>query len=129
MFVSYGEKPSAQLLLSYGFIPKVGTNNFDDVPVTLSLNARDPLRAQKESLLRQYSLQSSETFPLRYQGWPTAMLPYAAFAYCRCAIATDSVNDAALQQHARHAAEPRWHGVGASSCLQQHHYAGRRLSS
>ena len=33
VFASYGEKPSGELLLSYGFIPRPGTNPHDSVAV------------------------------------------------------------------------------------------------
>lgn len=56
MFISYGNKSNGELLLSYGFVPKEGTNPSDSVELPLSLKKSDESYEEKLELLRKYGL-------------------------------------------------------------------------
>lgn len=45
----------------------------------------DPHAAAKRQVLRSCGLKAEEVFPMRWDGWPAALLPYAAFVACRYA--------------------------------------------
>ena len=90
VFVSYGEKTSGELLLSYGFSPSTA-NPHDARELQLGLHPADPQRAAKGALLHSRGLQESVSFPLKLAGWPTGMLRYAAFV----ALRTDTAQELA----------------------------------
>lgn len=52
--VNYGEKPSAILLLQYGFVPS--HNPVDAVDVVPKVSKKDPLRKRKRQLLKEHGL-------------------------------------------------------------------------
>ncbi|KAJ8899372.1 hypothetical protein K2173_018346 [Erythroxylum novogranatense] len=78
VFISYGKKSNGELLLSYGFVPKEGTNPSDSVELSLSLNKSDKCYEEKLEVLRKHGLSASACFPLRVTGWPLELM---AFAY------------------------------------------------
>lgn len=57
VFISYGMKSNGELLLSYGFVPKDGTNPNDSVELSLSLKKSDKCYKEKLEALRKYGLQ------------------------------------------------------------------------
>ncbi|KVI10625.1 Rubisco LS methyltransferase, substrate-binding domain-containing protein [Cynara cardunculus var. scolymus] len=54
VFISYGRKSNGELLLSYGFVPRQGTNPRDSVELPLS-----------------------QCYPLQVTGWPLELMAYA----------------------------------------------------
>lgn len=56
VFISYGKKSNGELLLSYGFVPKEGTNPSDSVELSLSLKKSDKCYKEKLEALRKYEL-------------------------------------------------------------------------
>jgi len=56
VFISYGKKSNGELLLSYGFVPKEGTNPSDSVELSLSLKESDESYKEKLELLKKYGL-------------------------------------------------------------------------
>nr|POE57827.1 serine--trna ligase [Quercus suber] len=56
VFISYGKKSNGELLLSYGFVPKEGTNPSDLVELSLSLKKSDKCYKEKLEALRKYEL-------------------------------------------------------------------------
>jgi len=56
VFISYGKKSNGELLLSYGFVPKEGTNPNDSVELSLSLKKSDESYKEKLELLKKYGL-------------------------------------------------------------------------
>lgn len=84
MVISYGQKSSGQLLLSYGFLPKSGTNPHDAVllaPARLgsATAARGLASPCKAAALAAAGLRDQD-FPLRMGATPGALLSLAAFA-------------------------------------------------
>ncbi|CAI8597904.1 unnamed protein product [Vicia faba] len=80
VFISYGNKSNGELLLSYGFVPKEGTNPSDSVELPLSLKKSDESYEEKLELLKKYGLSGSQCFPLRVTGWPLELMAYAYLA-------------------------------------------------
>ncbi|PNX95260.1 ribulose-15 bisphosphate carboxylase/oxygenase large subunit [Trifolium pratense] len=80
VFISYGKKSNGELLLSYGFVPKEGTNPSDSVELSLSLEKSDESYKEKLELLKKYGLSGSQCFPLRVTGWPLELMAYAYLA-------------------------------------------------
>lgn len=58
VFISYGRKSNGELLLSYGFVPKEGTNPSDSVEVLLSLKKSDKSYSKKLEALRKHGLSA-----------------------------------------------------------------------
>jgi hypothetical protein len=56
VFISYGKKSSGELLLSYGFVPKEGTNPNDSVEFMVSLNKSDECYKEKLQALKRHGL-------------------------------------------------------------------------
>ena len=79
VFTSYGPKTDGELLLSYGFIPPLGTNPHDACRLRLNIDKTDPTYQQKLKSLEQHKLPASIQFPLKLSGLPTGLLQYAAF--------------------------------------------------
>ncbi|XP_057526922.1 ribulose-1,5 bisphosphate carboxylase/oxygenase large subunit N-methyltransferase, chloroplastic [Amaranthus tricolor] len=77
VFISYGKKSNGELLLSYGFVPKEGTNPSDSAELSLSLKKSDQCYKEKLEVLKKYGLSGSHCFPLRVTGWPVEMMAYA----------------------------------------------------
>ncbi|KAF5726536.1 ribulose-1 5 bisphosphate carboxylase/oxygenase [Tripterygium wilfordii] len=80
VFISYGKKSNGELLLSYGFVPKEGTNPSDSVELSLSLNKPDRCYKEKLEALTKHGLSASQCFPLRITGWPSELMAYAYLA-------------------------------------------------
>jgi hypothetical protein len=86
---SYGTKASGQLLLQYGFYAPPGSNPCDAVPLRLALDEAEPMFQRKALCLAKHGLEPSMDFPLRLDGVPQQLLPYAAFASARITDAAD----------------------------------------
>ncbi|XP_030965829.1 ribulose-1,5 bisphosphate carboxylase/oxygenase large subunit N-methyltransferase, chloroplastic isoform X2 [Quercus lobata] len=80
VFISYGKKSNGELLLSYGFVPKEGTNPSDSVELSLSLKKSDKCYKEKLEALRKYELSGSQCFPIQITGWPMELMAYAFLA-------------------------------------------------
>ncbi|KAM3684515.1 hypothetical protein ACB094_11G052200 [Castanea mollissima] len=80
VFISYGKKSNGELLLSYGFVPKEGTNPSDSVELSLSLKKSDKCYKEKLEALRKYELSGSQCFPIQITGWPRELMAYAFLA-------------------------------------------------
>ncbi|TYJ21367.1 hypothetical protein E1A91_A08G059300v1 [Gossypium mustelinum] len=77
VFISYGKKSNAELLLSYGFVPKQGTNLNDSVELPLSLKISDKCYKQKLKALMKHGLSVSQCYPIQISGWPLELMAYA----------------------------------------------------
>ncbi|KAJ0986909.1 hypothetical protein J5N97_005265 [Dioscorea zingiberensis] len=77
VFISYGKKSNGELLLSYGFVPKEGTNPNDSVDLLLSIKKSDKCYQEKLLALQKHGLSSPQRFPLQITGWPVEMMAYA----------------------------------------------------
>jgi hypothetical protein len=51
VYISYGPKPSGELLLCYGFHPPPGSNPYESAPLTLQLGDKDPQYPAKAAAL------------------------------------------------------------------------------
>ncbi|KAI3769522.1 hypothetical protein L6452_00628 [Arctium lappa] len=80
VFISYGRKSNGELLLSYGFVPRQGTNPRDSVELPLSLKRSDKCYEQKVEALKKHGLSASQCFPLQVTGWPLELMAYAYLA-------------------------------------------------
>ncbi|KAG8503192.1 hypothetical protein CXB51_001203 [Gossypium anomalum] len=58
VFISYGKKSNGELLLSYGFVPKEGTNPSDSVELPLSLKKSDKCYKEKLEALKKHGLSA-----------------------------------------------------------------------
>ena len=83
VYISYGQKTSGQLLLSYGFMPALGSNPHDACLLELSLAEDDPCYQAKAACLSQYGAEPAREFPLRLDALPQALLLFAAFRDAR----------------------------------------------
>ncbi|GAB4859316.1 hypothetical protein Ancab_010778 [Ancistrocladus abbreviatus] len=84
VFISYGKKSNGELLLSYGFVPKEGTNPSDSVELLLSLNKSDKCYKEKLEALRKHGLSGrSQCFPVQITGWPLELMAYAYLVVSR----------------------------------------------
>ncbi|KAG8499278.1 hypothetical protein CXB51_005787 [Gossypium anomalum] len=81
VFISYGKKSNGELLLSYGFVPKEGTNPSDSVELPLSLKKSDKCYKEKLEALKKHGLSASQCYPIQITGWPLELM---AYAYCFC---------------------------------------------
>ncbi|KAL5581689.1 hypothetical protein UlMin_014131 [Ulmus minor] len=77
VFISYGKKSNGDLLLSYGFVPKEGTNPSDSVELLMSLRKSDKCYEEKLKVLRKHGLSASQCYPIRITGWPLELMAYA----------------------------------------------------
>ncbi|KAB2610732.1 ribulose-1,5 bisphosphate carboxylase/oxygenase large subunit N-methyltransferase [Pyrus ussuriensis x Pyrus communis] len=80
VFISYGKKSNGELLLSYGFVPREGTNPRDSVELPLSLSKSDKCYKEKLEVLRKYGLSASQCYPIQITGWPLELMAYAYLA-------------------------------------------------
>ncbi|KAK9156360.1 hypothetical protein Sjap_003840 [Stephania japonica] len=80
VFISYGKKSNGELLLSYGFVPKEGTNPSDSVELSLAIKKSDKCYKEKLEALRKFGLPTVQRFPLRITGWPMEMMAFAYLA-------------------------------------------------
>lgn len=58
VFISYGKKSNGELLLSYGFVPKEGSNPSDSVELLLSLKKSDKCYKEKLEALQKHGLRA-----------------------------------------------------------------------
>jgi hypothetical protein len=58
VFISYGNKSNGELLLSYGFVPREGTNPSDSVELALSLRKNDKCYEEKLDALKKHGLST-----------------------------------------------------------------------
>ncbi|KAJ4730248.1 Ribulose-1,5 bisphosphate carboxylase/oxygenase large subunit N-methyltransferase, chloroplastic [Melia azedarach] len=80
VFISYGKKSNGELLLSYGFVPREGTNPCDSVELPLSLKKSDKCYKEKLEALKKHGLSASQCFPIQITGWPLELMAYAYLA-------------------------------------------------
>ncbi|EOX93542.1 Rubisco methyltransferase family protein, putative [Theobroma cacao] len=85
VFISYGKKSNGELLLSYGFAPKEGTNPSDSVELPLSLKKSDKCYKEKLEALRKHGLSASQCYPIQITGWPLELMAYAYLAMAAAA--------------------------------------------
>ncbi len=89
VYISYGQKTSGQLLLSYGFMPDAGLNPHDACMLEMKLSKDDPSFQSKVACLSQYGTDATRDFPLRLDALPQALLLFAAFRQAQTRDATD----------------------------------------
>jgi len=89
VWASYGQRPSSELLISYGFAPAVGDNPDDEYALTLGVDGNDQFAEVKAQVLRDMGLNPVETFPLKLSGYPRQLLQYASFVLCSPEKASD----------------------------------------
>ncbi|KAH0944047.1 hypothetical protein HID58_003684, partial [Brassica napus] len=77
VFISYGNKSNGELLLSYGFVPREGTNPSDSVELAMSLRKNDTCYKEKLDALKKHGLSTPQCFPVRITGWPLELMAYA----------------------------------------------------
>lgn len=58
VFISYGKKSNGELLLSYGFVPREGTNPSDSAELPLSLKKSDKCYKEKLQALKKHRLSA-----------------------------------------------------------------------
>ncbi len=58
VYISMGNKPNSQLLLSYGFV--LAQNQYDTVPISMFLNEEDPFRDVKAKILASKGILGAE---------------------------------------------------------------------
>lgn len=58
VFISYGNKSNGELLLSYGFVPREGTNPSDSVELAMSLRKNDTCYKEKLDALKKHGLST-----------------------------------------------------------------------
>ncbi|KAK4845669.1 hypothetical protein QYF36_007657 [Acer negundo] len=80
VFISCGRKSNGELLLSYGFVPREGTNPSDSVELSLSLKKSDKCYKEKLEALRKHGLLASHSFPIQITGWPLELMANAYLA-------------------------------------------------
>ncbi|CAB4305010.1 unnamed protein product [Prunus armeniaca] len=80
VFISYGKKSNGELLLSYGFVPREGTNPRDSVELSLSISKSDKCYKEKLEALRKHGLSASQCYPIQVTGWPLELMAYAYLA-------------------------------------------------
>ncbi|VFQ60523.1 unnamed protein product [Cuscuta campestris] len=80
VFISYGKKSNGELLLSYGFVPREGTNPNDSVELSVSINKSDKCYKEKLEILQKHGLSTSERYPVQITGWPKELMAYAYLA-------------------------------------------------
>ncbi|XP_065861349.1 ribulose-1,5 bisphosphate carboxylase/oxygenase large subunit N-methyltransferase, chloroplastic [Euphorbia lathyris] len=110
VFISYGKKSNGELLLSYGFVPREGTNPTDSVELSLSLKKSDKCYKEKLEALKKHGLSATQCFPLRITGWPVELVAYAYLAVSPPSMRTQfeelaavASNKATLKKNVRYA--------------------------
>ena len=63
VWASYGQRPSSELLISYGFAPEVGENPDDEYALTLGIDVNDPYAEAKAQVLRDMGLSPGGDVP------------------------------------------------------------------
>lgn len=79
VFVTYGPKPNADLLLLYGFVSD--GNPYDSVELNVSLSEEDPLYDEKLDYLNQSGVEETASFPLYRDRYPMEMVEFLRFCF------------------------------------------------
>lgn len=79
VFVTYGPKPNADLLLLYGFVSD--RNPYDSVELIVSLSKDDPLYEQKKIYLSESGVDETAAFPLYRDRYPMEMVEFLRFCF------------------------------------------------
>ncbi|CAM9726295.1 unnamed protein product [Laminaria digitata] len=74
VFISYGPKGNADLLLLYGF--SLDRNPYNSVDVTIALDQKDELYEEKKLFLEEAGLPLTKAFPLYNDRYPDELLQY-----------------------------------------------------
>lgn len=74
VYISYGPKSNADLLLLYGF--SLDRNPYNSVDVTISLDEADELYEKKKRFLEDAGLPPTKSFPLYNDRYPDELLQY-----------------------------------------------------
>lgn len=77
VFVTYGPKSNADLLLLYGFISD--RNPYDSVELVVSLEEGDALFERKKEYLRESGVETTATFPLYTDRYPMELIEFLRF--------------------------------------------------
>ncbi len=113
VFASYGQRASADLLLTYGFAPPGNPHESALLALQLPGAADDPVRAAKAAALAAHGRAAAERFLLRAGGAYTPdLLPWAAFAAAPLRGAATAAEDAAALAAATFAPQPAAGGGG-----------------
>lgn len=75
VFISYGQKSNGELLLSYGFVPREGTNPSDSVELSLSIKKSDKCYKEKVEALKKHGLSSWVFHHLLFLIWLQILMP------------------------------------------------------
>jgi len=73
VYISYGEKTSGELYISYGFYPEQNPHDACLFSMHVDSSMQDVLRS-----MRQLGIPEHKVFPLRLQGLPEGIMRYAA---------------------------------------------------
>lgn len=79
VFVTYGPKSNADLLLLYGFVSD--RNPYDSVELIVSLSPDDPLYERKKEYLRESGVEETANFPLYRDRYPMEMVEFLRFCF------------------------------------------------
>lgn len=77
VFVTYGPKSNADLLLLYGFI--TDRNPYDSVDLVVSLSEDDELFERKRKYLEESGVDTTATFPLYSDRYPMELIEFLRF--------------------------------------------------
>ncbi|GAX78136.1 hypothetical protein CEUSTIGMA_g5578.t1 [Chlamydomonas eustigma] len=79
VYVSYGQRSSGDIMLSYGFCPAPTFNPNQAYDMRVELNPKDSFLKAKEAALLEMGMSRSMSFPLRIDGFPKELVNYLAF--------------------------------------------------
>lgn len=77
VYVTYGPKSNADLLLLYGFV--VDRNPYDSVEINVSLGEGDPQYERKAQYLRESGVETTSAFPLYRDRYPMELIEFLRF--------------------------------------------------
>lgn len=77
VYVTYGPKSNADLLLLYGFVSD--RNPYDAVELIVSLAREDPLYDRKKTYLEQSGVKETTSFPLYRDRYPMELIEFLRF--------------------------------------------------
>lgn len=91
LYISYGQKSSGELLLSYGFCPaSPGANPHESYALSVGVSPDDPLAEVKKAALARVGQPPRADFPLKIDGYPEQLLPYLAVVAAAPAVAAET---------------------------------------